>query len=73
MAGQESFLLEGGMSSPSLGQVAAAGGRALPSSVGRMGAPAPHYSVIALVLLAVTVLWALNKFGFRFAVTAGRR
>jgi hypothetical protein len=29
--------------------------------------------VIALVLFAVVGLWALDKFGFRFAVTAGRR
>lgn len=69
MAGQESFLLEGGMATPSLGQVAASG-RNLPTGG---GAPAPHYSVIALVLAAVLVLWALDKFGFRFAVTAGRR
>jgi hypothetical protein len=69
MAGQESFLLEGGMNTPSLGQVAASG-RNLPASQG--GTP-PNFSVIALVLLAVAVLWALDKFGFRFAVTAGRR
>lgn len=68
MAGQESFLLEGGMSTPSLGQVAASG-RNLPAS----GGTPPHFSVIALVLLAVAVLWALDKFGFRFAVTAGKR
>jgi hypothetical protein len=70
VAGQESFLLEGGMDTPSLGQVAASG-RNLPASQG--GALSPHFSVIALVLLAVAVLWALDKFGFRFAVTAGRR
>jgi hypothetical protein len=29
--------------------------------------------VIGLVLAAVVVLYALDKFGFRFAVTAGKR
>lgn len=57
------------MSQPSMGQVGITMGR----NVGSGGAPPPHYSVIALVLFAVIVLWALNKFGFRFAVTAGRR
>ncbi len=69
MAGQEQYLLEGGMSQPTLPQVATGIGRGLESSAG----PPAHYSVIALVLFAVAVLWALDKFGFRFAVTAGRR
>jgi hypothetical protein len=68
MAGQEQFLLEGGMGSPSLNQVGVTLGRNVSS-----GAPPAHYSVIALVLFAVVGLWALDKFGFRFAVTAGRR
>lgn len=69
MAGQEAFLLEGGMSQPTLSQVGVTMGR----NVQATGAPPAHYSVIALVLFAVVVLWALDKFGFRFAVTAGRR
>lgn len=69
MAGQEQFLLEGGMSQPSLEQVGVTVGR----NVSGAGAPPPHYSVIVLVLVAVAVLWALDKFGFRFAVTAGKR
>lgn len=71
MAGQEQFLLEGGMGGggPSLNQVGVTMGR----NVQGTGAPPPHYSVIALVLFAVVGLWALDKFGFRFAVTAGRR
>ncbi len=69
MAGQSQFLLEGGMSQPTLNQAGITVGR----NVGNGGAPPPHYSVIALVLFAVIVLWALDKFGFRFAVTAGRR
>lgn len=32
----------------------------------------PHHGVIGLVIIAVIVLWALDKFGFRFAVTVGR-
>lgn len=37
------------------------------------GGVQPHYSVIAIVLIAVAVLFVLDKAGFRFAVTAGRR
>jgi hypothetical protein len=33
----------------------------------------PHHGVIGLVLLAVLVIFVLDKAGFRFAVTAGRR
>lgn len=33
----------------------------------------PHHSVICLVLFAVLVLYLLDRSGFRFAVTAGRR
>jgi hypothetical protein len=68
MAGQEAFLLEGGMGQPSLDSFSAGMGRNISA-----GAPPPHYSVIVLVLFAVTVLFVLDKFGFRFAVTAGRR
>jgi hypothetical protein len=69
VAGADQFLLEGGMSQPSLGQVGITEGR----NVVGTGSPPAHYSVIVLVLVAVLVLWALDKFGFRFAVTAGRR
>lgn len=68
MAGQNIFELEGGMTQPTLGTTAGTLGRTIQGS----GAPPSHYSVIALVLFAVVGLWALNKFGFRFAVTAGR-
>lgn len=70
MAGQEQFLLEGGMSTPSLPQVSTGIGRGIAASA---GGPPAHWSVIGLVLAAVVVLYALDKFGFRFAVTAGRR
>lgn len=33
----------------------------------------PHHGVIGLVLLAVLILFVLDRAGFRFAVTAGRR
>lgn len=37
------------------------------------GGVQPHHSVVAIVLVAVLILYALDKAGFRFAVTAGRR
>lgn len=33
----------------------------------------PHHGVISLVLVAVLILFLLDRGGFRFAVTAGRR
>ena len=67
MAGQESFLLEGGMSQPTLAAVASSGS-------GRVsGGIQPHHSILGVVLLALIGLWALDHFGFRFAVTAGKR
>jgi hypothetical protein len=68
MAGVEGFLLEGGNAQPTLTQVGMGVGRGISAA----GPPA-HLSVIALVVLAVVVLYLLDKFGFRFAVTAGRR
>lgn len=32
-----------------------------------------HYGVLGIVILAVIVLFILDKAGFRFAVTAGKR
>ena len=70
MAGQDSALLAmGGMSQPSL--VASPG--TLGRTINAPGGPPTHYSILGLVALAVIGLWALDKFGFRFAVTAGRR
>lgn len=68
MAGQEAFLLDGGMGVPTLSAQSAGMGRGIGG-----GGQQPHYGVIGLVLLAVVALWALDKFGFRFAVTSGRR
>ena len=69
MAGQDSALLAmGGMSQPSL--------VASPGTMGRTiqaGGVPSHYSILGIVAIAVIGLWALNQFGFRFAVTAGKR
>lgn len=37
------------------------------------GTVAPHHGLIGIVLLAVLVLFLLDKAGFRFAVTVGKR
>ena len=68
MAGQSQFLLEGGMSQPTLAAVAS-GNRGIVAG----GGLEPHHSVIAMVALAVIGLYLLDKFGFRFAVSAGKR
>jgi hypothetical protein len=69
MAGVESFLLDGGAGSmPSLVSAPAAG-----SGIGSSLGAQPHHGAIVLVVLAVGVLFALDKAGFRFAVTAGKR
>jgi len=68
MAGAEGFLLDGGMGAmPSLTSSPSAG-----SGIGVSFASQPHHGAIALVLIAVAVLFALDKAGFRFAVTAGK-
>ena len=67
MAGQDQFLLEGGMSQPTLAAVAS-GNRGVVA-----GGIQPHHSILGIVLLALIGLWALDHFGFRFAVTAGKR
>lgn len=37
------------------------------------GAVQPHHGLVGIVLLAVLVLFLLDKAGFRFAVTVGKR
>ena len=67
MAGQDPYLLGvGANSAPTL--VADGNARGITAS-----GVQPHHGVLAVVLLAVIGLWALDKFGFRFAVTAGKR
>ena len=72
MAGQPMELLTGGAGmyaqSPSVSPQNANG-----ALVGAGGMPAPHLGPIALVLFAVLILFVLDRAGFRFAVTAGRR
>lgn len=67
MAGMPGYVLEGGMTAPTLPQAMAGGGSSAYSN------QRPHFGVIGVVLAAVAILYALDKFGFRFAVTAGRR
>lgn len=68
MAGSP-FTAEGmGSSMPSLNTAPSAG-----SGIGAAFGAQPHHGAVGLVLVAVLVLFALDKLGFRFAVTAGRR
>ena len=71
MAGQPMELLTGGAGMYTANPVAPnnANGKA----VGAGLSPAPHHGPIVLVAVAVLVLFLLDRAGFRFAVTAGRR
>ena len=73
MAGQEAFLLEGGMTSGGLTGASASMGVGLPSGPGLSGSGDPRHGIIGLVLIAVLVLYVLDKSGFRFVFMAGRR
>lgn len=70
MAGQPYEVLTGGAG---VGPASSATTNGNASVIGAVTGAQPHHGVIALVLLAVLVLFALDKLGFRFAVTAGRR
>lgn len=70
MAGQPYEVLTGGAG---LGPAPSAARNANGDILSALSGPQPHHGVIVLVLLAVLVLFALDKLGFRFAVTAGRR
>ena len=73
MAGQPMELLTGGAgmySNPSPIAPQNANGAAVGAGVAGLQ---PHHGPIALVLVAVAVLFLLDRAGFRFAVTAGRR
>lgn len=73
MPGADSFLLSGGQGAlGGLTYAPSAGGGTGSSLTSGMGAQ-PHHGAIGLVLLAVAVLFLLDRAGFRFAVTAGRR
>lgn len=71
MAGQPVEILTGGAGFQSSAQVGVgpnANGVVIGASAG-----APHIGLIGLVLIAVALLVILDKAGFRFAVTAGKR
>lgn len=71
MAGQPVELLTGGagfQSSAQIGVGPNANGIVASASLG-----APHVGLVGLVLIAVALLVVLDKAGFRFAVTAGKR
>ena len=70
MAGQDHFLLTGGNSQPTLGAVSSSMGRAEPFGGGGIQ---PHHGILGVLIVALIGLWALDHFGFRFAVTAGNR
>ena len=73
MAGQEAFLLEGGMTSGGLTGASTSMGVGLPSGPGAYSGADPRHGIIGLVLIAVLVLYLLDKMGFRFVFMAGRR
>jgi len=73
MAGQPMELLTGGTGMYSSGPAVApqnANGAAVGANAAGLE---PHHGVVCLVLIAVAVLFILDRAGFRFAVTAGRR
>lgn len=72
MAGQPMELLTGGAGMYGASPSAApqnANGSLLGTSVNVQA----HHGVVAVVLFAVVILFVLDRAGFRFAVTAGRR
>lgn len=73
MAGQPYELLTGGAGMYAGNPAAVAPQNANGRAVGLASGLQPHHGPIALVLLAVVVLFVLDRAGFRFAVTAGRR
>jgi hypothetical protein len=76
MAGQPMELLTGGagvFQSTGSPSAISAPQNANGALVGVSAKLEPHHGVIGIVLLAVLVLFILDRAGFRFAVTAGRR
>lgn len=73
MAGQPMELLTGGAGMYSQAPTNVAPATANGAVAGALAGQSPHHGVIGLVLLAVLVLLVLDRAGFRFAVTSGRR
>lgn len=72
MAGQPYELLTGGAGMYTQNPVAPQNANGKAAAAGLAGLQ-PHHGPICLVLLAVAVLFVLDRAGFRFAVTAGKR
>ena len=73
MAGQPMELLTGGAGMYTASTNPVAPQNANGKAVGAGLNVAPHHGPIVLVLVAVLALFLLDRAGFRFAVTAGRR
>lgn len=74
MAGQPMELLTGGSGMFGSGPAPGVAPQSVNGSmVGAGGSPSPHLGPVAIVLVAVLLLIVLDRAGFRFAVTAGRR
>jgi len=71
MAGQPMELLTGGAGMYAGPNVAPQNANGAVAGIGTQ--LQPHHGPVAIVLLAVIVLFLLDRAGFRFAVTAGRR
>lgn len=71
MAGFDPQLLLGG-GQPTLTQAPSAGSGKLGSAL-NTNSIQPHHGLIGLVLLSVLTLFLLDKIGYRFFVTAGKR
>lgn len=73
MAGAPMELLTGGAGMYTASSNPVAPQNANGYAVGAGLSPSPHVGPIILVLVAVLALFLLDRAGFRFAVTAGRR
>ena len=69
MAGFDPSMIEGA-NMPTL--TVAPGGRNSPGATAGV-AVQPHHGLIGLVLVAVLILFLLDRAGFRFAVTVGKK
>lgn len=72
MAGFDPQLLLGG-GQPTLTQAPSSGSGKLGSALSTGQGVQPHHGLLGLVLLSVLTLFLLDKVGYRFFVTAGKR
>lgn len=73
MAGAPMELLTGGSGMYQNSAAARVAPQGANGAVAGSVSPAAHHGPICLVLVALLVLFLLDRAGFRFAVTAGRR